>query len=85
MAITLKKDVSTALVSMLRDQGQILFASVMMQWRIIYSTKLPTMGVGIENSQLILCVNPAFVESLKFSELIAVLTHEVFHVIMSHI
>ena len=76
--------VSATLVYMLRDPSLVFYSTVIMQMKIVHSSKCPTMGVGFFNNQLILLINAGFVKKLKFKELVAVLIHEVWHVIMSH-
>lgn len=77
--------IPAALLSLIREADLVFFAQVLMQWRVVYTTAIETMGVGVNNGALLLLVNLKFVESLTFRELRAVLIHEVYHVILEHI
>lgn len=49
------------------------------------SRNLPTMGVGVVNSRLILYYNPDFVDKLSDAELRYIVTHEIYHVAFHHV
>lgn len=48
------------------------------------STRIGTMGVWVEDDKMKLVYNPYFVGMLETSELVYVLTHEVFHLVLHH-
>lgn len=49
------------------------------------TTALPTAGVGIQNGAVQLHVNPEFFERLTKDERVAVLKHEVLHLLFAHV
>lgn len=67
-----------------QEEDRLFYGSILLKTIIEQSTKVPTMGVCIKNSELYLYYNPAFVEPLTMLELIAVLEHEVLHIIYEH-
>ena len=60
------------------------FAHFIQQMRRIYTTQVATMGVNITD-QINLYINPYFLKSLTPQERVAVLKHEVLHIINKHI
>jgi predicted metal-dependent peptidase len=67
-----------------QEEDRLFYGSILLKTIIEQSTKVPTMGVCVKNSELYLYYNPAFVEPLTMIELIAVLEHEVLHIIYEH-
>jgi len=48
------------------------------------TTGIPTMGVAVVNSRLLLLYNPEFVGQLSDPELRYIVTHEIYHVVLHH-
>ena len=66
------------------EEDRLFYGAVLLKTILEADTRLPTMGVCVKNAELYLYYNPAFVESLTMVELIAVLEHEVMHIIYEH-
>ena len=56
------------------------YAAMALSLRLIETNDIPTMATD----SVVLMYNPAFVDSLKLNEVIAVVCHEVLHVVMLH-
>ena len=67
-----------------QEEDRLFYGSILLKTIIEQTTRIPTMGVCVKNSELYLYYNPAFVEPLTMLELIAVLEHEVLHIIYEH-
>lgn len=57
---------------------------ILMMMRKIPYRLIPTMGVRVEGSSIILRYNPEFVGVLTNAELRGVITHEIYHVVFHH-
>jgi len=76
---------ASALASMIIAGDKALYAYLLMRFKRIFSTKnVPTMGVGMSATSLILCINPHYVLSLNQNQIQTVLEHEFLHIIMMH-
>lgn len=67
-----------------QEEDRLFYGSILLKTIIEQTTRIPTMGVCVKNSELYLYYNPKFVEPLTMLELIAVLEHEVLHIIYEH-
>ena len=66
------------------EEDRLFYGSILLKTIIEQSDKIETMGVCIKNAELYLYYNPAFTEQMTMIELIAVLEHEVMHIIFEH-
>lgn len=57
---------------------------ILMMMRKSPNRYIPTMGVRVEGSTILLVYNPEFVKKLTNAELRGVLTHEIYHVVFHH-
>ena len=76
--------IETAIIYLLRNQSKVFYASLIMQMIRIEEKAVGTMGVGIERGRIYLYYNPEFVAQLKLPEIVAVMEHEVLHLVMEH-
>jgi len=68
-----------------QEEDRAFYGSILLKTMIEQTKKIPTMGVCVRNTELYLIYNPDFVEPLTMLELIAVLEHEVLHIIYEHL
>lgn len=74
--------ISSAVIQLVHSQP--FFAHVVLNMNRIYTNRVPTVGVGIDGG-LNLYINKTFWQKLSLDEQVAVLIHEVMHVIYNHI
>lgn len=61
------------------------FAHFILQCRWIFDhPQVPTAGVAIQNGDILLCINTEFFFGLKLTEQVAVLKHEIMHLLLEH-
>lgn len=82
MELKNKNAVSQAIVSLFENER--FYAELICNMRRFISNKVPTAGVCIKD-QIELHINPAFFESLKLEERVAILKHECEHILRDHI
>jgi len=75
----------TAVIALLREKSKVFYANLVLQMIRVEEDKCPTMGVSINNGSIYLYFNPDFVAKLSLSDIIAVLEHEVLHLVMEHL
>ena len=83
MTIELTK-LEHATISLINDKSMVFYAHIIMLMNRIETKDIGTMGVGMHDGLVDLYYNPDFVNKLAPSELIAVLEHEVMHLVMEH-
>lgn len=82
MTIELSK-LEHAAISLINDKSMVFYAHILMQMnRIEGYTR--TMAVGLIDGRINLYYNPEFVDKLTPKELVAVLEHEIMHLVMEH-
>ena len=79
---------SAAILRMMRGtqehEDRMFYGSMLLKTIMEPSKQVPTMAVTVQNAQLYLYYNPEFADSLTMMQLIAVLEHEVLHLIYEH-
>lgn len=73
-----------AVTKLINDKSMVFYAHIIMLMNRIETNTIPTMGVGIQDGRVDLYYNPKFVESITADELVAVMEHEVLHLVMEH-
>ena len=73
-----------AILSMIIDSDMVFYTAILMQMIKEEDKTCPSMGVKISNGRIYLVYNTAFVEKLTNAELIAVMEHEILHLVMEH-
>jgi predicted metal-dependent peptidase len=83
MTIQLSK-LEAAALSLINDKSMVFYAHILMQMNRIEEKYVKTMGVGMHDGRIDLYYNPDFLEKLTPKELVAVLEHEIMHLVMEH-
>ena len=82
-----ERKLSAVLSAMLSDihSPNLFFAHLLIQMVQEETKKVPTMGVRINNGTIYLAWNPDWLETLIYTEIVAVFTHECEHIVCKHI
>lgn len=75
--------IQDAIIRLLKKEE--FFANCILEMKKVKSTKVPTMGVTFSGSHFVLYYNQDFIEEIKVKERIAVLKHEVHHIVNQHL
>lgn len=74
--------IRNALKHLIHDN--MFFAAIAMQLQIEYTDKIPTAGVTFHDSNFHLFINPKFWNEHTIEEQVAILKHEILHLVFSH-
>lgn len=65
--------------------GEPYFANMIYRMNIEFTNKIPTMGVTVKNSKVVLYINEEFLNKLTTKQAADVLKHECMHILNSHL